>query len=142
MENLLHQESISIMVGSDSAYANPVMERNGKNTVNNTKYELKSGRYEAIEYFEDRTGENSVLKYQVILDVKVTEKSYMFNLINIIQNFGDQTPHISAMFGEKKQIRIRRDKPSNHAIRVWNDNSFTIYPYRSGVPYSFKEVKA
>jgi len=112
------------------------------------KYELQSGRYEAVEYFEDRNGEiyktfdgNSVLKYQVILDVKVTEKSYLFSLIDIIQNYGDQTPHISAMFDGKNSVRIKRDEPSKHAMRVWSDTSFTIYPFQGGVPYLFNEVK-
>lgn len=127
---------------------NPVMKRNGKNTVSNTKHELKSGRYEAVEYFKDKNGEiyktfdgNPILKYQVILDVIVTEKSYVFFLIDTIQNYGDQTPHISAMFNGKDRVQIRRDSPSKHAIRVWNDKSFTIYPFKSGVPYSFNEVK-
>ena len=129
-------------------YVNPVMKRNGKNTVSNTKHELKSGRYEAVEYFEDKNGEtyktfdgNPILKYQVILDVIVTEKAYVFFLINTIQNFGDQTPHISAMFDGKKSVRIKRDEPSKHAMRVWSDTSFTIYPFQGGVPYSFSEVK-
>jgi len=29
-----------------------------------------------------------------------------------------------------------------HAMRIWSDGDFTIYPYQAGIPYYFKLVEA
>ena len=108
---------------------------------------IESGRYVTEEYYEDyKTGEiyttsdgRKILKYQVTIDIKVTEKSYIFNLVEIIENHGCAY-HFDDLFRESKRLVIRRDKPSKHAIHTWSDGTFTLYPYRVGTPYYFKKV--
>lgn len=108
--------------------------------------EITPGRYVSTEYYEDfSTGKayttsqgTPLLKYQVVIDVKVTEKSYIFNLVDFIENHG-YAPQIADMFRDNKRVAIRRDKPSKHAIHTWSGNSFTLYPYRVGVPYVFNK---
>ena len=111
--------------------------------------EITSGRYVSTEYYEDyKTGDTymtpqgtPLLKYQAVIDIKVTEKSYIFNLVDFIENHGN-APQLTDMFRDNKRIVIRRDKPSEHAIHTWTADSFTLYPYRVGVPYVFyKEEK-
>ncbi len=42
------------------------------------------------------------------------------------------------MFNGKMRKIIRKDKPSGHAMRVWGDDNFTIYPFQVGIPFYFK----
>lgn len=105
---------------------------------------IKSGRYITEEYYKDyKTGEiyetsdgKIIPKYRVTIDIKVTEKSYIFTLVDIIENYG-AAYHFDDLFRESKRLVIRRDKPSKHAIHTWSDDSFTLYPYRVGTPYVF-----
>lgn len=30
-------------------------------------------------------------------------------------------------------------KPCRHAMRVWSDHDFTIYPFQAGVPFYFEK---
>ena len=48
--------------------------------------------------------------------------------------------HIEVMFGGKTRIVIPKDKPC-HAMRVWSDHDFTIYPFQAGVPFYFEKEK-
>lgn len=108
--------------------------------------EITSGRYVSTEYYEDfsigkayTTSQGTpLLKYQVVIDVKATEKSYIFNLVDFIENHGC-APQIADMFRDNNRVAIRRDKPSKHAINTWSGYSFTLYPYRVGVPYVFNK---
>lgn len=47
--------------------------------------------------------------------------------------------HIEIMFGGKKRIVLPKDKPCRHAMRVWSDHDFTIYPFQAGVPFYFEK---
>lgn len=37
-------------------------------------------------------------------------------------------------------MRIKDNKERTHCLRNWNDGTFTVYPYQSGVPHIFEPV--
>lgn len=37
------------------------------------------------------------------------------------------------------RIVLPKDKPCRHAMRVWSDHDFTIYPFQAGVPFYFEK---
>lgn len=40
------------------------------------------------------------------------------------------------LFSKSNKVRVDKAK-SQHAIRVWSDKNFTIYPLRAGIPFYF-----
>lgn len=74
--------------------------------------------------------------YRYVMEVKETEKSYVFKLVEAVNRYADD--QIEHIFGKNGRAVLRKDKPSRHAMRVWGDDSFTIYPFRVGVPFYFK----
>ena len=96
--------------------------------------ELKSGRYRS----EDLDNPCVTDRYIIEMDVKATAKSYILTLQSFRTKYG--ATQIEDMFRKSPRLIIRRNKPSDHAICVWDDASFTIYPYRVGVPYVFNLV--
>lgn len=76
--------------------------------------------------------------YFIIMDVKETEKSYIFALVDFQTRYGGA--HIEMLFSKSKRVVIRKNK-GGHAMRVWDDRSFTFYPYQAGVPYLFEKVE-
>ena len=91
---------------------------------------LKPGRYVA----ENNDSWHS--RYRIVMEVKETEKSYVFKLVEYDNRYGYD--HIKTMFIGKMRKTIRKGKPSGHAMRVWGDDNFTIYPFQAGIPFYFK----
>lgn len=77
-------------------------------------------------------------QYKIVMEVKETEKSYTFNLIEFDTRYS--ATQMEDLFRDSKKIIIRKDR-GGHAMRVWDDESFTFYPYQAGVPFYFKLIK-
>ena len=94
--------------------------------------ELKSGVYKYVfdSDYSWRYGE-------VIIILRNLPKSYEFNLIKNTVRY--DAPQIDDMFRDKRIIRIKKDY-SPHALNIWGEENFTLYPYRVGVPYYFEMV--
>ena len=71
----------------------------------------------------------------ITISVKSTPKRYVLTLIEDKSRFKDG--HIKMLFDKGKTATIGKDKPSRHAIIDWGDDSFTIYPFRNGIPFYF-----
>lgn len=75
--------------------------------------------------------------YRYVMEVKETEKSYVFKLVEAVNRYAnDQIEHI---FGKNGRAVLRKDKLCGHAMRVWSDHDFTIYPFQLGVPFYFQK---
>ena len=74
-------------------------------------------------------------KYKILIDVKETEKSYRFILIEFQSRYS--ATQMEDFFRKSNEVTIRKDR-GGHAIRVWDNESFTFYPYQAGVPFYFK----
>ncbi len=92
---------------------------------------LISGQYKATE--------NGMFGYEIIISVKETEKSYILNLIN--SNSRYSPAHMDMLFAKSNRVKIDKEK-SKHAMRVWSDKDFTIYPFRTGIPFYFELAEA
>ena len=77
-------------------------------------------------------------QYKITMEVKETEKSYIFHLVEFKSRYSGA--HIEMLFKNSKRVVIRKDK-GGHAMRVWSDRDFTIYPYQAGIPYWFKRIE-
>lgn len=93
---------------------------------------LKSGRYES------KKESSSWDSYDIIVSVKETEKAYKFTL----EKMEAYCPpsQIEMLFKDSHSITIRKNR-SCHAINEWSDGTFTIYPFRSGIPFYFEPVE-
>lgn len=94
---------------------------------------LKPGRYKS-----EHDGD-VFHAYRYVMEVKETTKSYVFKLLEVENLYADD--HIEIMFGGKKRIVLPKDKPCRHAMRVWSDHDFTIYPFQAGVPFYFEKME-
>lgn len=92
---------------------------------------LKAGRYKA------ENSDDVFYAFRYVMDVKVTEKSYIFKLLDKERRYAYN--HLELMFDKKNQIVISRSKPAGHAMRVWSDHDFTIYPFQAGIPFYFQK---
>ncbi len=92
---------------------------------------LKSGKYEAI--VDDTVMEN----YHITIEVKETDKSYIFKMIENINHYGPD--HFELLFKKSDRFVLRKDRPG-HTMRVWDDRSFAIYPFQAGIPFYFQRV--
>ena len=88
---------------------------------------LKSGRYLAEKDKWDG--------YKIVIAVKETTKSYIFDLLTYESCYSPA--QIDMLFAKTKKVRICKEK-SQHAIWIWSDRDFTLYPYRAGIPFYFK----
>lgn len=96
---------------------------------------LKSGIYYA-------TGADFLSRYKVVMEVKETEKSYVFHLLKLINNWG-QADLIKMLFdGKKSKTAFLRKDKGGHAIRKWSEEDFTLYPFQEGVPFWFRRIEA
>lgn len=95
---------------------------------------MKSGLYHC---FMERSCGFDIQDITVL--VKCTPKRYTFTLIEDRSRFKDG--HIEQLFKNGKKVNISRDKTSCHALKDWGDNSFTIYPFRNGVPFYFVYIR-
>lgn len=93
---------------------------------------LKPGIYQA------KNNESVWKSYKITIEVKETEKSYIFCLVEFKSRYSGT--HIEMLFRNSKRVVIRKNK-GGHAMRVWSDEDFTIYPYQAGIPYWFQRVQ-
>lgn len=93
---------------------------------------LKTGLYKAEH------NDGIFDQYKIVMDVKETEKSYTFNLVEFDTRYS--ATQMEDLFRDSKKVIIRKNR-GGHAIRVWDDESFTFYPYQAGVPFYFKLIK-
>lgn len=91
---------------------------------------LRPGRYKA-----EHDGD-IFHAYRYIMEVKDTEKSYIFKMVETSNRYASD--QIETMFNGRSKVVLRKDKPCRHAMRVWSDHDFTIYPYQAGVPFYFQ----
>lgn len=73
--------------------------------------------------------------YTIEMRVKETAKSYIFELVDFKSRYA--ASHIELFFSKGKRVVLRKSK-GGHAMRVWDEDSFTFYPYQAGIPYYFK----
>lgn len=93
---------------------------------------LKQGFYKA-------ENQDSILdSYKIIMEVKETEKSYIFQLVEFQSRYS--AAHIEMLFSKSKRIVLRKGN-SGHAIRQWSDEDFTFYPFQSGIPFYFQRTE-
>jgi len=64
-------------------------------------------------------------------DIKETPKMYIFKCIK--QSFFES--------GCPEIMRIKKDNTGRHCLRDWDDGDFTVYPFQSGVPHLFNQLK-
>lgn len=38
-------------------------------------------------------------------------------------------------------LTIKKDNSGKHCIKIWEDETFTVYPFRSGTPFYFEPKK-
>lgn len=93
---------------------------------------LKTGLYKAEH------NDGIFDQYKIVMDVKETEKSYTFNLVEFDTRYS--ATQMEDLFRDSKKVIIRKNR-GGHAMRVWDDESFTFYPYQAGVPFYFKLIK-
>jgi hypothetical protein len=62
-----------------------------------------------------------------IWDIKDSEKIVSFKLIEE-PFYGSLCP---------KNMKLNKLKNTHHPLRVWEDGSYTVYPFQSGVPCYF-----
>lgn len=84
------------------------------------------------------SGLYKLLDQPVIIQVKETEKSFLFQLMDCSRRFLD--PPLDDFFKRRKGKIIKAG--SKHAIQLWPDGDFTLYPFRVGVPFLFKQYDA
>lgn len=90
---------------------------------------MKCGRYIA------QNDESYLHAYHIVIDFKETPKSYILTMVENNSRYG--APQIEPMFAKSKRVVIGKSG-DEHALIPWGDNSFTLYPYRCGVPYLFR----
>lgn len=83
------------------------------------------------------TGDEVFTMGDIIVRAKDSEKSLALTLLENTVRY--DAPQIDDMFRENKTIKINK-RGSKHAYNEWGDNSFTLYPYRVGVPYIFELI--
>lgn len=93
---------------------------------------LKPGIYIA------ENNDNYLAQYKITMEVKETEKSYIFRLIDLQSRYS--AGHIKRLFQSAKRIVLRKGK-GGHAMRVWSDEDFTFYPFQAGKPYYFEKLR-
>ena len=93
---------------------------------------LKKGLYIA----EEQDCPDPHYRYEIKINVSETEKAFVLTLLELNARYG--ATQIEDMFSRSKRVMIKKDG-SKHAIRVWGDEDFTLYPYRVGVPFYFKK---
>ena len=93
---------------------------------------LKAGLYKA------ENNDGIFDQYKIVMNVKETEKSYTFNLIEFDTRYS--ATQMEDLFRDKKKVIIKKHR-GGHAMRVWDDESFTFYPYQAGVPFYFELIK-
>lgn len=85
-------------------------------------------------YLSERN--NSIFdQYKIIIKVRETEKSYIFELVEYESRYSPA--QIDMLFAKSKKVIIKKHR-SGHAMRIWSNHCFTIYPFQSGKPFCFE----
>ena len=79
--------------------------------------------------------ERSVHVGDILLRVRETRTSFKLELVENTVRY--DAPQIDDLFRNAKQLTIRKNG-SRHAMHIWSEHDFTLYPYRVGVPYWFQ----
>ena len=87
-----------------------------------------SGRYRA------ENNDDFLSHYYIVMDVKETDKSYILTLVELESRYS--ASHIQRLFSKSNRATIRKNR-GGHAIRVWSDDDFTLYPFQAGIPFYF-----
>ncbi len=77
-------------------------------------------------------------KYLIKISVKETDKSFVLELLELDSRY--PPAQIEYLFKDKKRVVIRKDK-GGHPMQIWGKDSFTIYPFQSGVPFVFDLIE-
>ncbi len=89
-------------------------------------------KYEQRDYYDKPIG-------HITIKVNETDKCYSFELLENTTRL--DYDHFILLFKGKNKTRINK-LGGGHAMRVWNDKQFTIYPFQAGIPFYFvKEEK-
>ena len=70
----------------------------------------------------------------IVIKVHETDKSYSFELLENTTRL--DYDHFILLFKGTNKTKIKK-LGGRHAIRVWNDRQFTIYPFQAGIPFYF-----
>ena len=76
--------------------------------------------------------------YEVIMTVRETDKSYCFTLESIDSRYC--ATQIIDLFSKSNRVVIRK-AGGGHAICIWSEKDFTLYPFQAGIPYYFKLIQ-
>lgn len=76
-------------------------------------------------------------QYTITMNVKETEKSYIFTLVEINSRYS--ASQMEYFFSKSKRVVMSKGR-RGHAIRVWSNTDFTLYPFQVGVPFYFQLV--
>ena len=93
---------------------------------------LRQGKYRADG------GNGNHDKYEIIMDVKETEKSYIFNLIEFKTRYG--ATQMEDFFRKSKRMVLHKIR-GGYGMVIWSDTEFTFYPFQAGVPYYFRFIE-
>lgn len=87
------------------------------------------------KYRYNQEGHNGIIGH-ILISVTETAKAYTFKLLENTTRY--DYDHFMLLFKNGNTTRINKEK-SPHAIIIWEDGDFTIYPYRAGIPFLFKK---
>lgn len=91
-----------------------------------------SGQYKA------ENNDDHLSHFSIIMDVKETEKSYIFTLLELNSRYS--ASHMKLLFKNSARVVLRKNR-AGHCVKVWGDDDFTFYPYQAGVPYYFERLR-
>jgi len=77
-------------------------------------------------------------EYRIVMDVRETAKSFIFSLVDLKSRYS--ASHMAMLFSKSKRAVIKKAR-SPHAMRIWPDGSFTLYPYQAGIPFYFRPLE-
>ena len=72
--------------------------------------------------------------YVIKMKVKETEKSYVFELVELSSRFGAY--HMRKLFQNSKKFYLSKRR-GGHGIENFGDDTFTFYPFQAGIPFHF-----
>lgn len=88
--------------------------------------------------------------YELTFDIKETEKSLILKIIDYKFRYSPaqidmlfKTDFDHMCYEEQQSIKngkyraVIKKQGGGHALRLQGDNSFTLYPYQSGIPFYF-----
>ncbi len=78
--------------------------------------------------------------YEIILDVKETEKSYLLRLIKFSSGYEDlRNNPIDRLFEQSKKAALSKAK-GGFFLKEWSNHDFTLYLFQKSVPFYFCRI--